>query len=240
MVCCSCESDCSLEYVSCINQIAALVYSCTNQIAALEYVSRTKQIAALVYSRTNQITALMSSCTNHSFRELPLMPIMLYNDWVSSKTSLAVSRFQINNRYWNFFFSTLKLLYAQKMCAYRNIAHPQFSWDFVMTFCKFVINRFAIPKNKKGTLWRHSALPVGLWFGFIKVEVGFYSTKLRKTRETPKELCFPWFGLIRWHITWPVYDLKRNTAENLVKAEKFFNSIYSPYPITNLTLSNTI
>ena len=115
VVCCSFESDCSLEYVSCINQIAASVYSCTNQIAAsvysctnqiaaFEYVSSTKQIAALVYSCTNQNAALVYSCTNHSVRELPLMPIMPYNDWVASKTSLAVFRFQINNR-WKFFFS---------------------------------------------------------------------------------------------------------------------------------------
>lgn len=114
------------------------------------YVARFNQIAALVYSCTNQNAALVYSCTNHSVRELPLMPIMPYNDWVASKTSLAVFRFQMNNRYWKFFFfSTLKLLYAEKMCAYRNIAHPQFSWDFVMTFCKLVINRFVIPKKKK-------------------------------------------------------------------------------------------
>ena len=166
---------CSLEYVSCINQIAALVYSCTNQIAAS------------VYSCTNQIAASVYSCTNHSVRELPLMPIMPYNDWVASKYLWLSSDFKWITVIGNFFFSTLKLLYAEKMCAYRNIAHPQFSWDFVMTFCKLVINRFVIPKKKKkGTLWRHSVLLVGLWFGFIKVEVGFYSTKLRKTKESLK------------------------------------------------------
>ena len=172
VVCCSFESDCSLEYVSCINQIAASVYSCTNQIAAsvysctnqitaFEYVSSTKQIAALVYSCTNQNAALVYSCKNHSVRELPLIPIMPYNDRVASIIWLS-SDFKWINVIGNIFFSTLKLLYAEKMCAYRNIAHPQFSWDFVMTFCKLVINRFAIPKNKKGTLWRHSALPVGI------------------------------------------------------------------------------
>ena len=63
-----------------------------------------------------------------------------------------------------------------------------------MVFCKLVINRFTVPKNKKGTLWRHSILSVGLWFGFIKVEVGFDLTKLKKknkqTKESLKELRF--------------------------------------------------
>ena len=67
---------------SCTNQIAALVNSCTNQIAALEYVYHTEQIAVVVYS-----------CTKHRVRELLLMLIMSYNDWLASKISLAVFRF---------------------------------------------------------------------------------------------------------------------------------------------------